>query len=70
VADFLAQSFDFFLTAVDATGYPADNGRLVQWWFWYSVYDDGLYPTGNLYDPAAGQLTLIGEAFARYAAGQ
>ena len=52
VAEFMVDTFDFFMTAANDTGYPADDYRLVQWWFWYSVFDSGDFPTGNLYDPA------------------
>jgi hypothetical protein len=67
VADFMTQTFDFFLTAANETGYAADRGQLVQWWFWYSLYDrQEYYPTGNLYDPEANTLTYVGQAFADY----
>lgn len=69
VAEFMLGTFDFFLTAANNTGYPADDGRLVQWWFWYSVYDDGLYPSGNLFDLPARQLTLIGSAWKAFLEG-
>lgn len=66
VATFLERSFDFFLTATDAElGYPEDGNRLVQAWCWFSLGDDR-YPTGNLFDPATGQLTPLGEAWQRY----
>ncbi len=66
VAAFLEGSFDFFLTATDAElGYPTDGNRLVQAWCWFSLGDD-LYPTGNLFDPATGQLTPLGERWLRY----
>ncbi len=66
VAAFLTQTFDFFLTASNGTGYPADGGRLVQWWFWYGVYDPVDFPSGNLYDPNTGQLTAVGRAYTDY----
>lgn len=66
VAEHLRQTMDFMRSATDAdTGYPADGDRLVQIWFWYSLYDEGAYPTGNLYDPATG-LTPLGEAYREY----
>jgi hypothetical protein len=67
VAAFLHGALDFMLTAANETGYPADDGRLVQWSFWYSLYDRAEYPTGNLFDRPNGRLTSIGEAFAAYA---
>jgi hypothetical protein len=57
-------------TATGATGDPDDGQRLVQYWFWYSVYDDGDFPTGNLYDAQQESLTAVGQAFIRYLTGQ
>lgn len=69
VIDFLQQSMDFLLNARDAElGFPQDDNRLVQRLAWFSV-GDTLYPTGNLIDPATGQLTPVGHAFAGYMAG-
>ncbi|MCA9935512.1 MAG: hypothetical protein H6662_13180 [Ardenticatenaceae bacterium] len=67
VADFMVRSFDYFVNAGNGTGYGADNGRLVQWWFWFSLYEgqEG-YGTGNLYDAATNQLTPLGWTFANY----
>lgn len=67
-AEFLAGTLEFFTTAADPEiGYPADNGRLVQWWFWYGVYENPeRYPAGNLYDPATGELTPAGELFSTF----
>ncbi|HXF60217.1 MAG TPA: hypothetical protein VNK95_01290 [Caldilineaceae bacterium] len=49
VRRFLLGSFDLFRTLRDPSlGYPADEGRLVQRWVWFST-DDRLYPTGNLF---------------------
>lgn len=69
VAGFLADTFDFFLTARDpATGYPADDNRLVQAFNWFSVADK-TYPTSNLFDPQTHAVTLVGEMFKAYVAG-
>lgn len=67
-AEFLEGTLAFFTTAADAEiGYPADNGRLVQWWFWYGVYENSeRYPSGNLFDPATGELTPAGELFSTF----
>jgi hypothetical protein len=71
VAEFMRETFDFLVTAADETiGYPADNNRLVQWWFWYSVYDGQEFPTGNLYDPDTDTLTDLGQVFADYVNGE
>ena len=70
VADFMAGAIDFFLHATGEDGYAADDKRLVQWWFWYSVYDGGDFPTGNLYDPERDRLTEIGDVYAVFAKGE
>ncbi|MEJ2211106.1 MAG: glycosyl hydrolase [Anaerolineae bacterium] len=67
VEAFMLDTFEFFRTATDPElGYPADGGRLVQRWCWYSLHDSR-YPTGNLLDPDEGSLTPLGRAFAEYA---
>jgi hypothetical protein len=66
VRDFMLATFDFFTTATDPTlGYPADGNRLVQRWAWYSL-SDTVYSTGNLFDPATGQVTTLGLAYGNY----
>lgn len=68
VSDFMTQTFDYMLNASDSEiGYPADDNRLVQRFVWYSL-SDTVYPAGNLVDAKTGQLTAVGETFARYAA--
>ncbi len=63
VITFLRSTFEFFLTAADPTiGYPADGYRLVQRWCWYSL-DDVTYPTGRLFNPETGTLTVVGEGW-------
>ena len=66
VQDYMRQTYDYFLTATGEDGLAADGGRLVQYAFWYSIFDEGAYPTGNLYDARRGALTPLGEAFIRY----
>lgn len=69
VAGFLVDSFDYFLTASDpATGYPADQNRLVQAFCWYSVADT-TYATSNLFDVETKAVTPVGELFIAYVAG-
>jgi hypothetical protein len=64
VVAFLRGTFEFFLTATDpALGDPADGYRLVQRWCWYSL-DDTTYPTGRLFDPQTGAMTVVGEGWA------
>ncbi len=67
VARFLEGTLEFMTTARHEAGYPADDFRLVQWWFWYGVYDTPAgFPAGNLYDPVSRRLTPAGERFSRY----
>ncbi len=66
VRSFMLATFDFFTTATDPTlGYASDGNRLVQRWAWYSL-SDTVYPTGNLFDPATGQITTLGLAYGNY----
>ena len=66
VQEYMRQTYDFFLTATGENGLAADGGRLVQYAFWYSIFDEGAYPTGNLYDARRGVLTPLGEAFVQF----
>ena len=66
VGAFLTGTFDIFRTMANGTGYAADDGRLVQWWFWYSLYDGQLYPTGNLWDSERQELTPLGKVWTDY----
>lgn len=68
MSTFLTASFDLFREMSGEEGLAADGNRLVQWWFWYSMNDDLLYPTGNLLDHDSGQLTELGEVWASYVA--
>jgi hypothetical protein len=70
VAHFMTETFAYLTQAsVVTTGYMPDGNRLVQWSFWYSVYDSQEFPTGNLYDPETGDLTLLGKTYADYING-
>jgi hypothetical protein len=65
VADFMAASFDLFRTLRDpATGYAADEQRLVQRWNWYSARDSR-FAAGNLFDDF-GEPTVVGKALSDY----
>ena len=67
VAQYMHESFDFFLTAQnEETGYPEDDHKLIQYWFWYSMTDTELYPTGNLYSRETKTLTPLGDAYIDY----
>jgi hypothetical protein len=69
VAQFMTETFNYFLTARDeATGYPADDNRLVQAFCWYSAADT-VYATPNLFDPGTRSVTAVGKAFQKYVAG-
>lgn len=68
VSQFMAASFDFFLSATDPQlGDPADGYRLVQAFCWYSAADK-MFPTSNLFDPESGTITPLGEAYKVYIA--
>lgn len=70
VVEFMRGTFEFLVQARDdSIGYPADDNRLVQWSFWYSVFDEDEFPTGNLYDPETAELTPLGEQYATYING-
>ena len=70
VKQFMTESFDYLLTAVDTQiGYPADGNRLVQRWLWYSLNDSPANFNGGLFrhdDPA--QITGFGLHFSAYTA--
>ena len=66
---YLTETFDLFLTETNETGYTPDGDRLVQWWFWYIVYEPDYYPTGSLYDVPEGRLTPLGEIWTEYLEG-
>lgn len=63
---FMKASFDLFRTMEGEEGYVEDENRLVQWWFWYSLYDGLLYSTGNLWDAETGLLTELGQTWTSY----
>jgi len=69
VSLFMTQTFDLFLYETDADiGYPADDGRLVQAWAWYSLSDDQHY-NGYLFHSGSKELSPMGQAYADYTAG-
>lgn len=69
VQNYMRMAYDYFLSATGESGQAADGGRLVQYAFWYSLYDDGDYQTGNLFDGETGALTELGKAFIQYIDG-
>jgi hypothetical protein len=69
VIAFMQETFDFLLTARDAaTGYPADDNRLVQQWLWFSVNVPLSEFNGSLYDYETRQMTVFGRAYRDYVA--
>jgi hypothetical protein len=66
VVEFLIGASHYMATARGDVGLPEDDFRLVQYWFWYSAYDGGDFPTGNLYDPEDDRLTAVGQAYLNY----
>lgn len=70
VRQFMLGTFEIMHNTTDASvGLPADGNRLVQRWCWYSLADTN-YPTGNLADPASGELTPLGHDLKAYLDGQ
>jgi hypothetical protein len=67
-ANFMAATFDYLLTATDAsTGMPGDGRRLVQRWFWYSLNDSRDHFGGTLFDPHNNRaITPVGVRFRDY----
>lgn len=65
VSDYLTASFDYLFTATHPDiGYPADENRLVQGWFWYSLNDN--HWNGNLFNPTTKALTPVGNTWKTY----
>jgi len=68
VSHFMTQTFDLFLYETDPdVGYPADDGRLVQAWAWYSLSDDQHY-NGYLFRSGSKELSPMGQVYADYTA--
>lgn len=67
-SSYMLATFDFLLNAKDANiGMPADNGFLVQRWFWYSLNGNLLDFGGSLLDPDEElNVTLVGQNFKQY----
>ncbi len=65
MTEFLRETWQFFLTAVDGgLGDPNDGGRLVQRWCWFSL-GDPVYATGNLIS-SNGSWTPLGSTWISY----
>jgi hypothetical protein len=65
VRDYMNELFDYALAATDdEIGFPADENRLLQGWFWYSLNDS--YWNGNLFNPSTHALTTVGTNWRNY----
>lgn len=63
VSEFIREVWYFFYTATDqGIGNPADGGRLVQRWCWFSLGVEK-YPAGNLLIPPAGDWTPLADVW-------
>ena len=70
VQAYMVEAYDYLLSTTGSNGLAADDGRLVQFAFWYILHDEGDYQTGNLFDRNQNQLTPLGEVFKEYVSGQ
>jgi hypothetical protein len=62
---YMVASLNYLLTATSTQiGYPLDENRLVQSWFWYSLNDDDW--NGNLFNPNTKALTTFGRNWKTY----
>jgi hypothetical protein len=65
--DYMLATFDAMLQTKNANyGYPGDDNRLVQRWFWYGLYHDRAQHGGSLFDPHTGESTAVGDGFLQY----
>ena len=65
VQNFLLNTFNYMLTTKDPNlGYPLDDNRLIQRWYWYSLGDSNY--NGQLFDTNTGQLNVLGNTWATY----
>ena len=63
---FMVEAFELFLTEANETGYKPDNNHLVQWWFWYVLFEEDYYPYSRLFDTTNGEFTPLGEIWTAY----
>ena len=65
--DYMLATFSFIYNTTSTDyGYPADNNRLVQRGYWYSLNERRDRFGGSLFDPINKQRTIIGDAFVEY----
>lgn len=69
VQNYMTEAYEYFRTASGDDGLAVDGDRLVQYAFWYSLYDEGDYKTGDLLNRGSGALTPLGQAFIHYVDG-
>ena len=63
---FLHDLVGYLLNTKDATtGFPQDDNRLVQQWFWFSIWDE-TFAVSNLFDLETGTVTEVGRAYSSY----
>jgi hypothetical protein len=65
VGQYMREAFDYLQTATGENGLATDGGRLVQYWFWFILYDP-VYTTGNLFDIERMEVTELGEIYRAY----
>ena len=66
VANYMTELVNYYLTARGETGYPADDDRLVQWWFWFSILDTDQFQVSDLVNQQTFELTRAGERYAEF----
>ncbi len=67
VSNYMIEVVNFYLSATNETGYPSDGNKLVQWWFWFILFDEtGDFAVSNLLDISSGELTPIGRTYREY----
>lgn len=65
--DFMNTTFDWMRTARDPEiGFPADDGKLVQRWAWFSLDHDGWYMGGELFDYRTHEPEALADAYGAY----
>ena len=67
VSNYMRNVVGFYLNTSNGTGFSADGNKLVQQWFWFSLYDrTDEFAVGNLLASPTGGLTAIGNVYAGY----
>ena len=69
--DYMEDTFDFMLgtEGISTTvGYPGDDYRMVQRFYWYSLNEYRYIFGGSLFDPTTRQRTIVGDGYVNYVA--